>query len=136
VSECEDCGFEAKFPACPSFLAFPEMITFKVLSSKADYVSWLAGGQVGPEPARKKKGKVDSLVSVVAPPAVFLRVLNELLSEWVKHYAVETHQLLTRNASIAHVARAPVGERLEVTCCFRISSSASCLSRVAWNSLS
>lgn len=110
---CGDCGWENQYPACPTLLASSEQMTFRVLSSAVEYVSWMAK-KVGPPPARKKKLKVDQKVQVTAPAHVFLEYMSERMKAWIPHWVVENHQQLTRTRCIAEVGKAPPGERLEV----------------------
>lgn len=110
---CNDCGWQNRYPACPTLLASSAQMTFRVLNSAVDYVSWLEKKE-GPPPVRKKTLKVDQKVQVTASARVFLEYMAERLKLWVPHWVVENHQQLTRTRSIAEVGCAPPGERLEV----------------------
>lgn len=112
-SQCSNCGWETRYPACPTIRDMRQLITFRVLGSAAEYVKWMETRE-GKAPAKTKVTKVDQLVEVTAPAKVFLAYLYEQVAEWVPHWTVEDHQLKVRGRSIQAVSRALPGERLDI----------------------
>ena len=116
-SECDECGFRARFPECPTVAGLGN-VTCRVLSSAVAYVNWLAAnpdaesGDGGP--GREKLGEIDQLVEVKLPAPTFLRYLAERMDEWAPHYHVEQHQLKMRAECIRQLSLAPAGERLVI----------------------
>ena len=80
-ANCDKCGFEARFPACPTILALPS-VTCRVQSSAVRYLEWVVAGRHGEEPKRKKLGEMDQLVEVKLPGKVFHGYVAERMNVW------------------------------------------------------
>lgn len=70
LSKCSDCGWDKKYPRCPTLVNMIEEVSFRPLDSARQYLEWIRNGREGEPPARRPSGKVDQLTAVSAPAAV------------------------------------------------------------------